>query len=250
MDLKRIAGLDLAAYSEVFERDFSARTAKAVQGRALLDQRAAAGSLLGGNLISTARGMTRQDRRDVNSSVRYAQWYASQERNRETDAQGWFSLFAVVLWDMGWEVDEQRVVEQSYNNFSGRVSQAYLNKIAAVNSQMAKVTKDMFKALSVNSSMLGSLSTESRRGREFAIAPAEYDEQGRLSLDLNDFSLKARSQRENFLFWDWNEGDVTLTHRAASFTLNRVKFEKVRTQLSDRLDRIADAIFEFYQERL
>ena len=140
MDLKRIPGLDLAAHSEVFERDFSARKAKAVQGRALLDQRAAAGSLLGGNLISTARGMTRQDRRDVNSSVRYAQWYASQERNRETDAQGWFSLFAVVLWDMGWEVDEQRVVEQSYNNFSGRVSQAYLNKIAAVNSQMAKVT--------------------------------------------------------------------------------------------------------------
>ncbi|VVO56649.1 hypothetical protein PS862_00594 [Pseudomonas fluorescens] len=250
MDLKTIAGLDLAAYSDAFERDFAGRKIKAVQGRALLDQRGAAGSLLGGNLISTARGMTRQDKRDVNSSVRYAQWYASQERNHETDAQGWFSLFAVVLWDMGWEVDEERVVEKSYNNFSGRVSQTYLTRIAAVNSQMAKVTQDMFEALLANASMLGSLSKESRRGREFAIAPAEYDQQGRLSLDLNDFSLKARSQRENFLFWDWSEGNVTLTHRAAPFTLNRVRFEEVRSQLSDRLDRIADAIFEFYQERL
>ncbi|VVO02371.1 hypothetical protein [Pseudomonas fluorescens] len=250
MDFKERTELDLTAYPEAFERDFAASKIVTVQGRALLDQRAAAGSLLGGNLISTARGMTRQDKRDVSSSVRYAQWYASQERNRETDAQGWFSWFTVVLWDMGWEVDEKRVVEQSYNNFSGRVSQTYLNRIAAVNSQMAKVTKDMFKALLVNTSMLGSLSTESRRGREFAIAPAEYDQQGRLSLDLNDFSLKAQSRRENFLFWDWSEGNVTLTHRAAPLTLNRVRFDEVRSQLSDRLDRLADAIFEFYREPL
>jgi hypothetical protein len=250
MDLKKIAGLDLTAYSEAFERDFAPGNIKAVQRRALLDQRAAAGSLLGGNLISTARGMTRQDKRDVNSSVRYAQWYASQERNRDTDAQGWFSLFAVVLGDMGWEVDEKRVVEQSYDNFSGRVSQTYLHRIAAINSQMAKVAQEMFEALLVNTSVLGALSTESRRGREFAIAPAEYDNQGRLSLDLNDFSLRARSRRENFLFWDWNEGHVTLMHRAAPFTLNRVRFEQVRSPLSDRLDRIADTLFEFYQERL
>lgn len=250
MVIDNAANLELTAYCDAFDRDFAPRQTTFSRRYASPDQQGAAGSLLGGNLVSTARGVSRQDRRDVNSSVRYAQWYASQERNRETDPQGWFSLFAVVLWDLGWEIDERRVVENSYSNFAGKVSQVYLNSIAAVNSQMAIVTKDMFESLLANSSALWSLATESRRGREFSIAPAEYDKQGKLSLDLNDYSLRALAQREDFLFWDWKEGNVTLTHRAAPFTLNRARFEEIRPRLNDRLDRIADAIFEFYSERL
>ncbi|MHC8311316.1 hypothetical protein ACYZUC_17115 [Pseudomonas sp. GT1P32] len=250
MVVDKTGSLDLMAYSDAFNRDFAPRQTKSSRLYASQDQQGAAGSLSGGNLISTARGVSRQDKRDVNSSVRYAQWYASQQRNRDTDPQGWFSLFAVVLWDLGWEIDERRVVEKSYSNFAGKVSQIYLNRIAAVNSQMAIVTKNMFDSLLANSSALWSLATESRRGREFSIAPAEYDKQGKLSLDLNDFSLRALAQREDFLFWDWKEGNVTLTHRAAPLTLNRARFDKVRPELNDRLDRIADAIFEFYSERL
>ncbi|WP_207284761.1 hypothetical protein [Pseudomonas sp. FW300-N2A2] len=250
MVIDKTGSLDLMAYSDAFDRDFAPRQTKSSRLYVAQDQQGAAGSLSGGNLISTARGVSRQDKRDVNSSVRYAQWYASQQRNRDTDPQGWFSLFAVVLWDLGWEIDERRVVEKSYSNFAGKVTQIYLNRIAAVNSQMAIVTKNMFDSLLANSSALWSLATESLRGREFSIAPAEYDKQGKLSLDLNDFSLRALAQREDFLFWDWKEGNVTLTHRAAPFTLNRARFDKVRPELNDRLDRIADAIFEFYSERL
>ena len=250
MDIKETGRLDLLAYPEAFERDFAPIKTRSVRSIVTQEQQAAAGSLLGGNLLATARGLSRQDKRDVNSSVRYAQWYASQERNREADPQGWFSLFSVVLWDMGWEIDETRVIEKTYRNFTGQISQAYLNVLAGVNSQMVKVAKDMFEALRINSSALWSLSRESRRGREFAIAPAEYDKQGRLSLDLNDYSLRARAEREEFLFWNWNEGNVILSHRAAPFTLNRARFEEVRPTLNDRLDRLADAIFEFYSERL
>ncbi|MBD9590106.1 hypothetical protein IB254_23770 [Pseudomonas sp. PDM03] len=250
MVIDKTGSLDLMAYSDAFNRDFAPRQTKSSRLYVAQDQQGAAGSLSGGNLISTARGVSRQDKRDVNSSVRYAQWYASQQRNRDTDPQGWFSLFAVVLWDLGWEIDERRVVEKSYSHFAGKVSQIYLNRIAGVNSQMAIVTKGMFESLLANSSALWSLATESRRGREFSIAPAEYDKQGKLSLDLNDFSLRALAQREDFLFWDWKEGNVTLTHRAAPLTLNRARFDKVRPELNDRLDRIADAIFEFYSERL
>lgn len=250
MILKKAGSLDLTAYSEAFERDFSIKKTKAVQRIATQDSPGAAGSLLGGNLISTARGVSRQDKRDVNASVRYAQWFASQERDRQTDPQGWFSLFAITLWSMGWEYEDERVVEKYYRSFSGQLSQAYLNVISGVNSQIAKVTRDMFAALSANTSALWSLSKESLRGKEFAIAPAEYDSQGRLSLGLNDYSLWARVQREEFLFWDWNESNVTLTHRAVPFTLNRARFDEIRPTLNDRLDIIADAIFEFYSERL
>lgn len=250
MVIDKTGSLDLMAYSDAFNRDFAPRQTKNSRLYASQDQQGAAGSLSGGNLISTARGVSRQDKRDVNSCVRYAQWFASQERSRDADPQGWFSLFAVVLEGLGWEIDKRRVVEKSYSNFAGKVSQIYLNRIAAVNSQMAIVTKNMFESLLANSSALWSLATESRRGREFSIAPAEYDKQGKLSLDLNDFSLRALAQREDFLFWDWKEGNVTLTHRAAPLTLNRARFDEVRLQLNDRLDRIADAIFEFYSERL
>ena len=250
MVIDKTGSLDLMAYSDAFNRDFAPRQTKNSRLYASQDQQGAAGSLLRGNLVSTARGVSRQDKRDVNSCVRYAQWFASQERSRDADPQGWFSLFAVVLEGLGWEIDKRRVVEKSYSNFAGKVSQIYLNRIAAVNSQMAIVTKNMFESLLANSSALWSLATESRRGREFSIAPAEYDKQGKLSLDLNDYSLRALAQREDFLFWDWKEGNVTLTHRAAPFTLNRARFEEIRPRLSDRLDRIADAIFEFYSERL
>lgn len=250
MDFKNARYLDLTACSEAFERDFSAKKTKSVQGVVTMDSPGAAGCLSGGNLISTARGVSRQDKRDVNASVRYAQWFASQERDRQTDPQGWFSLFAITLWTMGWEYEDERVVEKHYGHFSGQLSQACLNVISGVNRPMAKVTKDMFDALLANSSALWSLSTGSLRGKEFAIAPADYDSQGRLSLGLNDYSLWARVQREEFLFWDWNESNVTLTHRAVPFTLNRSRFEEVRPTLNDRLDIIADAIFEFYSERL
>ncbi|MCP1499429.1 hypothetical protein J2Y86_004136 [Pseudomonas migulae] len=250
MDFKKAGCLGLMAYSEAFERDFPVKKTKAVQSIATLNSPGAAGSLLGGNLISTARGMSRQDKRDVNASVRYAQWFASQERDRQTDPQGWFSLFAITLWSMGWEYEKERVVEEYYRQFSGQLSQAYLNVISGVNSQMAKVTSDMFGALLANTSALWSLSKGSLRGKEFAIAPAQYDSQGRLSLGLNDYSLRARVQREDFLFWDWKESNVTLTHRAVPFTLNRARFEEVRPTLNDRLDIVADAIFEFYSEHL
>ncbi|MNE86269.1 hypothetical protein D3C80_1833520 [compost metagenome] len=68
-------------------------------------------------------------------------------------------------------------------------------------------------------------------------------------MGLNDYSLRAKVQREEFLFWDWRVGDVTLTHRAVPLTLNRARFEEVRQELNHRLDLIADAIFEFYAER-
>ncbi|WP_237886629.1 hypothetical protein [Pseudomonas sp. PGPR40] len=250
MKLNKTEYLNLTAYSEAFERDFLVKKTKTVQRTATLNSPGAAGSLLGGNLISTARDVSRQDKRDVNASVRYAQWYASQERDRQTDPQGWFSLFAITLWFMGWEYEDDRVVEKYYRNFSGQLSQAYLNVISGVNSQMAEVTRDMFAALLANTSALWSLSKGSLRGKEFAIAPVQYDSQGRLSLGLNDYSLWARVQREEFLFWDWNESNVTLTHRAVPFSLNRARFEEVRPTLNDRLDIIADAIFEFYSEHL
>lgn len=242
--------LDLLAYSENFEREFVPVKTKSAQVFSSLDQLGAAGSLLGGNLITTARGLSRQDKRDVNTSVRYAQWYASQTRDRETDSQGWFSAFAIALWTMGWEYEDEKVVEEHYGDFSGKLSSAYLNRISRVNSQMAQVTKNMFDALLVNTPALVSLSKESRRGREFAIAPAQYDKQGRLLVDLNDYSLRTRVQHEDFLFWDWRTGNVTLTHRAVPLTLNRARFEEVRLELNHRLDLIADAIFEFYSERL
>lgn len=242
--------LDLLAYSENFEQDFVPVKTKSAQVFSSLDQLGAAGSLLGGNLIATARGVSRQDKRDVNTSVRYAQWYASQTRDRETDSQGWFSAFAIALWTMGWEYEDEKVVEEYYGNFSGTLSSAYLNRISGVNSQMAQITKDMFDALLVNTSALVSLSKESRRGREFAIAPAQYDKQGRVLVDLNDYSLRAQVQHEDFLFWDWRAGNVTLTHRAVPLTLNRARFEQVRPELQHRLDLIADSIFEFYSERL
>jgi len=250
MDVKRAEYLDLTEYTEAFERDFPAVNAKAFRGFASDDSPGGAGSLLAGNLISTARGMSRQDKRDVNASVRYAQWFASQERDRQADSQGWFSLFAITLFSMGWEYDDERVVEKYYRQFSGQLSQACLKVISGVNGQMADVTRDMFGALLANTSALWSLSKGSLRGKEFAIAPAHYDNQGRLSLGLNDYSLRARVQREEFLFWDWNESNVTLTHRAVPFTLNRARFEEVRPTISDRLDLIADAIFEFYSGRL
>lgn len=181
--------------------------------------------------------------------MKYAQWYASKECNRESDSQGWFSKFAIALWSMGWKYEERDVLENEYKHFSGQLSQAYLKTLAGVNAPMLKITKEMFAALSANTSAFWSLSKESRRGREFAIAPAEYDSQGRLSVSLNDYSLRARAQREDFLFWDWNESNVTLTHRAVPLTLDRACFDEVRAELNGRLDLIADAIFEFYTER-
>lgn len=249
MRVSQIESVDLSAFSTAFEQDFLPGRSVSARSGSSLNSQGAAGSLLGGNLISSAQGVSRQDKRDVNASVRYAQWLASQERDRETDPQGWFSLFAVTLWSMGWEYEDEKVIEKNYSDFSGRLSRAYLNMIAGVNGQMAKVTKDMFDALEANTSVLWSLSRESRRGREFAIAPTQYDRQGRLSVGLNDYSLRARVQREEFLFWDWNESNVSLTHRAVPLTLNRARFAEVRTELNDRLELIADAIFEFYTER-
>lgn len=249
MQTSTIAPINLLAYSSDFERDFITAKTKSARAGSPPSPEGAAGSLLGGNLITTAQGMSRQDKRHVNACVRYAQWYASRKRDRDADPQGWFSAFAVALWTMGWEYEDGKVIEKQYANFSGKLSRSYMNTIAGVNSRMAKVTQEMFDVLLVNKSALASLSKESRRGREFAIAPAEYDQQGRLTLNLNDYSLRAQAQREDFLFWDWNEGNVTLTHRAVPFTLNRSTFEKHRPELNDRLDLIADAIFEFYPGR-
>lgn len=250
MLIKKTGSIDLLAYSSDFERDFGACNIKTARSFVALDPQPAAGSLLGGNLISTARGLSRQDKRDVNACVRYAQWRAGYEYDREKDARNWFASFVGVLWSMGWELEEEKLIEEYYSNFSGQLSRAYLKTIAGVNHEMAKLTEAMFEALLVDTSALWSLSTGSLRGKEFAIAPAEYDKQGRLCVHVNDYSLRARVQREEFLFWDWSEGGVTLSHRAAPLALNRAKFEEIRPQLNDRLDLIADAIFEFYKERL
>lgn len=250
MILNKAGCLDLMAYPEAFARDFPRSRIKTLRSEALQDYRGAAGSLLAGNLVGTARGVSRQDKRHVNASIRYAQWFAGQERDRQTDPQGWFSLFSITLFSMGWEYEDKKVIEKHYSSFSGQLSQAYLKVISAVNSQMAKVTSDMFKALSVNAPALWSLSKGSLRGKEFAIAPAHYDSQGRLSVGLNDYSLRARVEREEFLFWNWNESNVTLTHRAVPFTLNRARFDELLPELNGRLDIISEAIFEFYAEQL
>ncbi|CAI8753451.1 hypothetical protein EMIT0P100_150098 [Pseudomonas sp. IT-P100] len=128
-----------------------------------------------------------------------------------------FSRFAITLWSMDWESEDESVVEPYYRHVSGQLSQACLNEVSGVENQMGKVTRDMLSALLANTSALCSLSP----------SPA-----GRI------------------LFRDWNESSVTLMHRAVPFTLNSARFDEVRPVLKDRLGIIADAIFEFYSQRL
>lgn len=208
------------------------------------DNRAQGAVVLGDSLLSYVAGLSRDDKRNVHRCTRFARYSANQKFGGDSTSDEWFVYFASVLQFFGWAPKEKSVVEVVYSNFSGSVSQAYLDAIRArENSSVRDVTVQAFSALSDDRVTLATFARESLEGEQFHIVPVQYNAQGSLELTANHFRLFALSKREDFLFFNWEEEAATLSQHYGRFTLDTKVFAEKKDFLDRRIREIALGTF-------
>lgn len=93
------------------------------------DNKAQGAVVLGDNLLSYVAGLSRDDKRNVHRCMRFARYSADKKFGSDSAIGEWFIYFASVLQFLGWVPKQSSVMEIIYSDFSGSVSQAYLNTI-------------------------------------------------------------------------------------------------------------------------
>jgi hypothetical protein len=208
------------------------------------DTEAQGAVVLGDSLLSYVAGVSREEKRNVHRCIRFARHSADKKFAGDSTSGEWFVYFASVLQFLGWAPKEKSVVEVMYSDFSGSVSQAYLNVIRASESPSVKeVTVRTFSALSEDRITLATYARETLEGEKFHIVPVQYNAQGHLELRANHFRLLALSRREDFLFFNWEEEAATLSQHYGRFTLDKNVFSEKKDFLDRRIREIALGTF-------
>lgn len=208
-----------------------------------MNDQAPSAVITGPSIIACVSGVSMQDDSDISDCTQLALWTADQKYNRFTQPDGWFTHYAAALKFLGWMPYRDSTYQRTYDDFSGNVVQAYLRKMTgrednALNRALNNTLIDTFDAIRPDLAAQFSLDQESLNGKQFQIAPAQYDGRGRLILLVSQFSLVARIQARQFLFWEWAKQSASLLEQVGPFVLDRSQLETNRPFLERRIREI------------
>lgn len=211
-----------------------------------------------GNLLSFAKGVSRQSKEDVMNSFLFATLAAKKKYNPETEGQQWYGHFNAALKSVGWLSTNWSYAR--YRSTQQRLSMDQVgleilgSAIAAAalpgpaSAAMLKVAADAVKALMTKEEPLRLFErqTKMHRGGNFRIGACDESADGTVTVALGAVNFLADSAVTNVLFWEWNSTEISTYRGEDCMVLNTSLYAKVRKKIEDRLVKEAEsAIDEF-----
>jgi hypothetical protein len=197
----------------------------------------------GSSLIIAAENVPAKTREDLVNCTLFAQLAASGEVPDSQKVMDWYGAYFRWLSILGWSQSDRQF--QDYH-FSGRHAEAHkaIGKVLAalLGPQAAalvvvQAALEALQEMNENSPWLTLFDRQSRteKSARFQVATAQVGASGLIQTGLVGFSLKAKAQLTQVLFFKFASGSTKLQYAAGQATIYEAALAQQRDQIAARL---------------
>lgn len=221
------------------------RTRAAIEDQPPLElkDREAQSLVAGSSLIVAAENVPAKTREDLVNCTLFAQLAASGEVPDPKKVMDWYGAYFRWLAVLGWSQSDRQF--QDYR-FSGQHAEAHkaIGKVLAalLGPQAAalvvvQAALEALQEMNENSPWLTLFDRQSRveKSARFQVATAQVGASGLIQTGLVGFSLKAKSQLTQVLFFKFASGSTKLQYAAGQATIYEAALAEQRAQVAARL---------------
>jgi hypothetical protein len=221
------------------------RTRAAVEDQPPLElkNREAQSLIAGSSLIIAAENVPAKTREDLVNCTLFAQLAASGEVPDSKKVMDWYDAYFRWLAILGWSQSDRQF--QDYR-FSGQHAEAHkaIGKVLAalLGPQAAalvvvQAALEALQEMNENSPWLTLFDRQSRteKSARFQVATAQVGASGLIQTGLVGFSLKAKAQLTQVLFFKFASGSTKLQYAAGQATIYEAALAEQREQIASKL---------------
>jgi len=221
------------------------RTRAAIEDQPPLElkDREAQSLVAGSSLIVAAENVPAKTREDLVNCTLFAQLAASGEVPDPKKVMDWYGAYFRWLSVLGWSQSDRQF--QDYR-FSGQHAEAHkaIGKVLAalLGPQAAalvvvQAALEALQEMNENSPWLTLFDRQSRveKSARFQVATAQVGASGLIQTGLVGFSLKAKSQLTQVLFFKFSSGSTKLQYAAGQATIYEAALAEQRKQVATKL---------------
>jgi hypothetical protein len=221
------------------------RTRAAIEDQPPLElkDREAQSLVAGSSLVVAAANVPAKTREDIVNCTLFAQLAASGQVPDSKKVMDWYDAYFRWLAILGWSQSDRQF--QDYH-FSGQKAEAHkaIGKVLAalLGPQAAallvvQAALEALQDMNENSPWLALFDRQSRteKSARFQVATAQVGASGLIQTGLVGFSLKAKAQLTQVLFFKFATGSTKLQYAAGQATIYEAALAEQRDQIASRL---------------
>lgn len=189
-------------------------------------------AVMGSNLLSFFVDVTREDKRFIKNSMRWAEYKADLRLDRKREPAAWFEYYSGVMWSVGWRLDHAPVIV-SDKDFFGDVLDAWAKSLSAqLSREKVRRMKETFQMLELDSNGVEIFTNSTRKWGDFRFSPASYNLHKELEIVISNVRLVSSEWFSTYLFWTVKHEGSQLDIQSRRFVITPDQIEKYREQLS------------------
>lgn len=185
-----------------------------------------------GNLLSFFSEVSREDKRFIKNSMRWAEHNADLRFNRKLESAKWFEFYSGHLWSVGWGLEHEPVIF-SDKRFSGDVVEIWANSLSKLLSrEKVRAMKASFQLLEFDPVAIDVFTSSTRKFGDFRFSPAQYNRYTELEIVISNVRFVSSEWASTYLFWNLQHNGSQLDIQSRRFVINRAQIEKYRERLN------------------
>jgi hypothetical protein len=189
-------------------------------------------AVMGSNLLSFFSDVTKEDKRFIKNSMRWAECEADLRFNRRRESAAWFEHYSGVMWSVGWSLDHAPVIV-SDRNFSGDVLQVWEKSLSMqLSREKLKRMKETFQSLELDLNGTDVFTSSTQKTGDFRFSPAGYNLHKELEIVISNVRLLSSEWVSTYLFWKIKHEGSQLDIQSRRFVITPGQINKYREQLN------------------
>ncbi len=186
----------------------------------------------GGNLLSFFSEVSREDKRFIKNSMRWAEHNADLRFNRKLESANWFEFYSGQLWSVGWGLEHEPVIV-SEKSIIGDVVEIWAKSLSTLLSrEKVRAMKASFQLLEFDPAAIEVFTSSTRKFGDFRFSPAQYNRYTELEIVISNVRLLSSEWASTYLFWNLQHNGSQLDIQSRRFVIKPAQIDKYRERLN------------------
>ena len=210
---------------------------------AVFDEAKTQAQVVGSGVFSFAQGVDTFVREAISDSALLAQLVANKRADAETDPLGWFRVYADVLQNVGWTIQDSTWSDYSSNGTAAEVNEKIVEVMSVALGPsptalaVVAATIKALKGMSAGTSWLTIFARESQKARiaKFQVGLVEKDEGGDVFVSLLACLVEAQSDITQVLFFKFRQAHANFRADGQKVSINRAALTDLAPTIRDKI---------------
>jgi hypothetical protein len=207
-------------------------------------------TVVGSDVVSFAKGVTEEQRKDVCNAMLLAQLVAKRHvpsPDSETGVKAWYAAYFDTLSNIGFAVQDHGFTQYQKKGQSFEVHEAILEVATALLAgapgalALVNLTLNALHKMSEDSPWITLFDRESQSANtaRFQVSAVERDGNSGFFVSILAFGLEARTALTQVLFFKFHSDEVKLFHQGGRVSINEEVLASVRQPIAGKLTAFA-----------